>query len=651
MRTAALGALLLAWGARPGPAAAALSAVWADSGDEKIAQEELRATTGSTSTLSRVWDGTTISVFGARNEVVSFDLILEARGGAEGVSVSLDRLDGPDGASIRSTPATGDGVFDWTARDLELFFVRYLPIRGVSRIANDPTYDERLVPYRLRRPWTLTLRGRAAGRGGWTDRPDHDRFYPEIAVPLELVASFKIPARRSQAVWADLYIPKSAPAGVFRGEATISEKGGKTRRIPVRLTVRDFTLPDEPSAKTMVYYSGQDINRRFLGATYAERGTALAERERRIKDRFFMLAHRHRVSLIGEADCGDAPCAEWVPRLDGSLFTAAHGYGGPGAGTGNGVFSIGTYGSWSWKDGGRERMWAHADAWASWFKARSPATEYFLYLIDESSDTARIERWASWISENPGVGRELRSLATIGLPKAAAAAPHLDIPASSLSLGDPAKWAPPAALYTDPNQPRKRFFLYNGGRPGSGSFMTEDDSVALRELAWGQYKKRIARWFYWNATYYRDYQGGGGDTPLFSRAQTFGGPARPDATMGFGQTSGAYGNGDGVLLYPGTDTVFPSQSYGVDGPFASLRLKAWRRGLQDYEYLTLAARRDPAAVDRIVAELVPKVLWEYGVENVKDPTYQYTDVSWPVTGGPWEDARERLAAIIERGPR
>src|SRR5262249_15239537 len=40
-------------------------------------------------------------------------------------------------------------------------------------------------------------------------------------------------------------------------------------------------------------------------------------------------------------------------------------------------------------------------------------------------------------------------------------------------------------------------------------------------------------------------------------------------------------NGEGLLYYPGTDA-------GIEGPVASMRLKALRDGLEDYEYLLLA---------------------------------------------------------------
>src|SRR5205814_2116024 len=133
---------------------------------------------------------------------------------------------------------------------------------------------------------------------------------------------------------------------------------------------------------------------------------------------------------------------------------------------------------------------------------------------------------------------------------------------------------------------RKRFYMYNAHRPASGSTATDDDGVALRELAWGQYKKHVNRWFFWESTYYNNYQGGMGETNVYQKAQTFGSKNSVDAILG--ETGWNYANGDGVLFYPGTDMVYPTDSYGVQGPFASLRLKDWRRGLQDVDYLTLA---------------------------------------------------------------
>jgi hypothetical protein len=103
------------------------------------------------------------------------------------------------------------------------------------------------------------------------------------------------------------------------------------------------------------------------------------------------------------------------------------------------------------------------------------------------------------------------------------------------------------------------------------------------------------------------------------------------------------------LFYPGTDLRFSADSYGVNGPFASLRLKLWRRGIQDVDYLTMAAAVDPTRTAEIVQEIIPEVLWEYGVEDPADPTWVLTDISWPIDPDRWEAARAELADIIERG--
>ena len=76
----------------------------------------------------------------------------------------------------------------------------------------------------------------------------------------------------------------------------------------------------------------------------------------------------------------------------------------------------------------------------------------------------------------------------------------------------------------------------------------------------------------------------------------------------YGQVSCTSDNGNGVLFYPGTYNVFPPYSYGIAGPIVSLRLKDWRRGIQDVDYLTLANAINPTAVANLVNQMVPKGL-------------------------------------------
>jgi len=622
--------------------------IWANEGGDKVIQSELRATNDAAGVINSIWDGRKITVFGARNEVVSFNLILEApAAAATNVTVSFDHLTEPGGTIISSKATTANGVFDWTDRNIELFYIRYLEIKGLSHdLCYNALYDERHVPQRFRRAYT----GAGEATGAWQDRPDHNKQYPDIAVPLELANPFGISAGKNQSIWVDIYIPKSATARLYKGAVTIGQEGVANQIIPVELTVRNFSLPDYPSAPTMLCYSSENINYRYLASSYIDPGSNDYQKSLDLVDRHFQLAHRHKISLIdGDIEI-DRMSDAWVDRLNGNLFTRARGYDGPGAATGNNVYSIGTYGSWSWvwSEDSEADMWSNTDAWVNWFDAQAftTPTEYFLYLIDESDNFPQTEQWAQWIDNNPGPGNRMLSMATISSPTDwENNTPSLDIPTSSVAMGITDLWE--NATQRLVQNSNKRFYYYNGARPASGSFCTEDDGIALRVNGWIQHKKKIDRWFYWESTYYDNYQAGEGQTDVFHRAQTYGENAGNDTENALGEHGWNYTNGDGVLFYPGTDRHYPQSSYGIAGPLASLRLKHWRRGIQDADYLALAANVDAAATAAIVERIIPTVLWEYGVENEEDPTYVYTDISWPTNPDDWEAARKELAHIIE----
>ena len=148
-------------------------------------------------------------------------------------------------------------------------------------------------------------------------------------------------------------------------------------------------------------------------------------------------------------------------------------------------------------------------------------------------------------------------------------------------------------------------------------------------------KMGIDRWFYW-------YVNPDGKSDLFQDAVTFGNVQSHDFSIG--ETGFQASNGTGLLVYPGTDLFNPQDSYGVNGPIASLRLKEWRRGLQDADYIALATRIDPAATQAIVNRVVPSTLWEI---TAPDPNY-YTGggPSWSPDPDVWEAARAQLATII-----
>jgi len=641
--------------------------IWANNGQDKVTRDELRAHASATAVYNSVWNGTRISVFGAKNEVIAFNLILESPTTAtNNVKVTVSALTGPGGFTISGrTLGQGqlaDGLFNYIGRNIELFYVRYLQIRGLSRMAYDSSYyDERHAPIRLQRP----MNSYHVGVGTWNDRPDHDKYYPDIAVPLELHTPFSIPANSNQSIWVDVFIPKTAPAGVYNGTVTV-QVGTDATQIPVVLRVRDFTLPDIPSAKTMLVGGEMedDTNLRYTGVAYPNAGTPEYNRMIQVSIRHNQMAHRHKISSLrgGWAALPANLKQEDVDQLTGALFTHARGYDGPGIGTGSNVLSVGTYGAWrtTWgftaaanDNERRQIMWDYSNQWVDWFNAQNfqTPTEFFLYLIDESTDYAQTERWAGWLENNPGSGSALMSFATINVLHAVTQTPSLDIASSWHCLNVLGTWENASAHFI--NDPNKRLHMYNGSRSERGSFVTEDEGISLRVTAWAQFKKKIDRWFFWQSTYYNDTQSGMGQTNVFQSARTFGG----DSSFQFdsparGRTGWNYSNGDGVLFYPGTELYFPAENYGINGPIASLRLKLWRRGIQDVDYLTLASNIDPAQTNAIVNRIIPQVLWEFGAgddSDPNDPTWVKHDISWSVDPDVWEDARVELADIIDGG--
>jgi len=627
--------------------------VWAHGPGDKVARGEVRAGCDPASVSNSAWDGSKVSLWGSRNEVIEANWVVEAPLTAlSNLSVRVTDLTGPAGAVLAAAspvPASAQSPYDWRGRNLELFLVDYLQIKGLSR-GFYSAYDERHIPRRLRRPMVTPEIGEA--EGAWSDRPDHDQFYPDIAVPIEAISGgeFGIAARESQSVWMDLYIPKGTPAGIYRGSLELSESGQVVKAVPIEVEVKAFELPDDPSFDALLYVGYSDLSWRYLGLANPD-GDSVREAELdQIVDRHFQLARRHKISLV-DANLGANPWLEsrpresaWLKRLDGSLFSSAQGYQGPGVDRGSRFFMIGPYGTW------RSSAWtpdetsfrARTDAWENWFAANAPTTRRMLYLADEHPDRVELYTWASWMSGNPGPGRGIESFATLPLPLAVSEVPALRAVATPMTIGAQAEWQ--SAMTTVSSDSSRSVFMYDSFRPACGTTAIEDDGVAPRELIWAGMRKGSKAWFAWHSTYYNDFRNGRGQSNVLAVAQTFGGIPASDPLMG--ETAAFYGNGNGVLFYPGRDQIYPDQSRGLAGPMASLRLKALRRGVQDADYVAAARAIDPVRTDAIVARMVPKAYWDYGVTNPMDPTWVRTDISWSTHPDDWEQARRDLMEII-----
>ena len=167
--------------------------------------------------------------------------------------------------------------------------------------------------------------------------------------------------------------------------------------------------------------------------------------------------------------------------------------------------------------------------------------------------------------------------------------------------------------------PRLRW-TYNGRPPEAGNMTVDSAGGSLRSWGWIAYRYQVELWYAWHALYYTDrYNGAKQPTELSKSMLTF------DQRRKGGR--GDYGNGDGLLVYPGLQP--------------SLRLKALRRGLQDRLLLAkLRACGGEAEASAIAAAVVPTALAEAsGI------------ATWPDREAGWELARGAvLNAIVRRCP-
>jgi hypothetical protein len=161
----------------------------------------------------------------------------------------------------------------------------------------------------------------------------------------------------------------------------------------------------------------------------------------------------------------------------------------------------------------------------------------------------------------------------------------------------------------------EHFWTYNGRPPEAGSMILDTDGLALRTWGWIAYRYDVELWYAWEGLYFSDRYNGGGPTAVMGDPITF------DERRRGGED---WGNGDGILAYP--------------GPLPSLRLKELRRGLQDRLLLReLDACGGGDEAQSIARRIVPRALAEAGAASS----------SWPTLESTWEGARRQLLDAIE----
>jgi hypothetical protein len=555
--------------------AAAEPAAWVVDDGEKIPQGA-RDTAFEHGEDNPVWSpGEPVRLFAMRNESVAVQVVVAADDAdLEGLTVELPELRDADGAALVDTAKS-----QVVGRPIERFVEHFVDVWHASRGKLDGG-----------------SRGWEPGSGppdrAWVGR------IPDALIPVEDAPAWdpypmKVRAHASGVVWIDVNVPRDQAPGAYQGVISVATAERTVGTFPVELEVVDAMLPDR-TVRTAVYYDHEML---------AARSGNGAERH------LWQLLRAHRVTPVH-----DATSASDVDRQEmaftGQIYTKGYGYAGPGPAQGDDLLMLGAFGALGGPDEGTLGRVRSIVAEAARSKILG-STEVVLHAADERCSSPSGMGWRKLLreTEDPDLLRVRVGWTCSQDPTAQ----PVDVPMVEAAFD--------ARQVSEARAQGKETWVYGGVLPRTGTFLLDADAVSPRVNGWLSAIDDVPRWLVRDAT--RWYTSSP-EEPLdpFDSVETIDGE------------DGEWANGEGVLVYPGKQT--DGFSVGIDGVLPSIRLKNWRRGIEDAGYLQMARKRDAAAADAVARWLVPAA---FGEAKSGQPA------SWGVHGKRFFEARRALLAI------
>jgi len=575
--------------------------VWALGDGEKVYRNDDRHPDKKS---NPIWDGQTIRLQGLYNEVLAFQVILEVdKQGAKAVEIYVD-------APIEKV---SDKVIGGTTLKygpggtIEIFVEHYLHV--IDSTLPNWFYGSMAAQPKKMTGWipdALIPTNALPGLGG----------FPMDIPPIENRDNhFKNSSAQNQGFWIDLHLPrdqKSYPPGNYYGMVKVLQEGKITKELPLEISLLPHYLPDEN--RTNIWLYSGDIGLYFPGIARKDLDNMLK-----------FEAHRHRINMEGGFEVNHSQfdtekMDEYKKYLEGTAFTPAYGYHGPGEGKGEKLFPIGMYGS-NALGNTRPEVQKQADLWVDWFSKNAPGITYFWYITDEPTprEYPWIKEKAGWVKSNPGPGKSLPVFTTTHYQEALAGS--IDI------------WA--AFDGVDIEQMKMLqskggdYWFYNGNRPRYGTLILEGAAVDARVNSWILYKYNINEWFIWESTHWQhNHQG-----PKANLHQNV--YANP---LTFINNQMDFCNGDGVLFYPGRMPFYPEQDRGLNQLLPSIRLKNIRRGQQDALIMWMVEQRiGKDKVNIMISKVLPKAMSEIDMKDA---------VPWSENGSDYDNLREELLKLL-----
>ncbi len=520
-------------------------------------------------------EGRAVRLSAARDETESFQVLMRTGAPVRGIRLEAGRLEGPGGAVI-------------PAEAVRLFRQHFLHL-AVPTHRNESFepgwYADALIP--LRHPLT------------GAPLPADARFR---AVPFDL------PAGQTHGFLADVHVPADAAPGAYRGALRLTAEGTEAVEVPVALTVRGFRLPRVSALRTAF---GSPAHR--MRGHYRRRADAGKEEPAdwdAVDRQCAAMLSRHRINATPPPDLLAPERREdgtygFTDAQVAGLRTFVDTYHVNALRVGRPTSVV--------KDPDKEKDKLHA--WLAAFdrlakRLDRPPITFYTYLKDEPNDAEAyrfVRRWGRAVREADSVVQVLVVEQTSPQKEAwgdlygavdiwCALFPlfKAESAAARQAKGETV-WTYTALCQRDPTP----------------WWHIDFPLLHYRVPAWIAWRYRIRGLLYWGGlSFWRQV-----DDPW----------TQPETLDRRDRGKGLVWNGEGSIVYPG-------RACGYEGIAPSLRLKALRDAVEDYEYFSILERAGRAEE----AQAVVRPLAASWVEWEKDPAA-------------YEKARRHLAEMIEAG--
>jgi hypothetical protein len=581
--------------------------IWAVDETEKIRRDDIHSSLRFDK-RNRVWNNSRVELFGAKNEIVGFQLLLQTDSiQVESITVSLDSLTS-DQYTIRNSKIKSTNVFDYRGKCIEIFVAHYINV-------DTPTSHPSLW-------WTN------AAPSSYYTGPIPDALIPIEAMCQKNPSGISIAPFNTQALWFDIYIPASAKAGLYRGDLNVMIKGMKYRTIPLALHVFGFSLSDTTHFKNFFVTDNKGIKYKHNVEYYSPEYYS-------IEMKYHQHAHRHRMNLAFMMPL-ESLIVHHSGYFTGEYFNEKYYYQGPGESVGIDVYPIGVYDQPhnGWRSGflpATRQGWQNAAIkWLRWFVQYSPETLLLRYMIDEPESTqySIIRERSNWLQSVSYKEKKIYSLVTTYKidHRLFGAVDYWGLTAQSgYDQGDGIPIGYMRKKVLQRKEKGEKIVLYNGTRPSSSCpHIIDTDASDSRVVPWIGWKYGIDLYFLWNTNLF--YYGSRRMNPFVDN---------------FTNLDNMKQWGNGTFFYPGESHDYPENDYDLGGPISSIRMKNWRRGQQDYEYLHQARLLNLGnIIDSLVNSIVPAAF-----DDVTNS--QNSQIQWEIRGFEYEKVRRILAERIE----